>query len=140
MFRVVITLAPLLLAAAVTRAAGPPAADGSVIRTQFTSAIAGAEPRDNLTELNDGEAERIYCFTELENLTGQVLVHRWEYRGEVMSKRRFRVDGAHARVWSSRLLTPDRSGSWTVVIMTASGQILAERTLDYNPGDPAFQD
>jgi DUF2914 family protein len=66
------------------------------------------------------------------------VIHRWEYRGEVISKMQFNINGPHTRVWSNRLLTPDRPGSWTVVIMTATGRILAERTLDYNLGDPTF--
>jgi hypothetical protein len=93
---------------------------------------------DNLTEINYGTSERIYCFTELENFTGQVVTHSWEYRGEVMHKVRFHVDGPQSRVWSSRVLTPDRPGSWTVVIMSSTGMILGERTLDYNLGEPAF--
>ncbi len=138
MHRTVDTLVPLLLAASSICAADPSLEHSTVIRTQFTTAIQGQEPVDNLTELNIGTTERIYCFTELANLTGQVVTHSWEYRGEVVSEERFHVDGAHSRVWSSRLLTPDRPGSWTVVIMSAAGKVLAERTLDYNFEEPVF--
>jgi Protein of unknown function (DUF2914) len=139
MHRIVVTLAPLLLSAVFTCAADPPPRHSRVIRTQFTTAIEDQEPVDNLTELNSGTTERIYCFTELTGLAGQVVTHRWEYRGEVTGKIRFHVKGPHSRVWSSRLLTPDRPGSWTVIVMTASGKILAERTLDYNLDDPGLR-
>lgn len=132
------TLTSLLLAAPFTRAADPFLEHSTVIRTQFTTAIEGQEPVDNLTELNNGTSERIYCFTELKDLSGQVVTHSWEYKGEVVSEARFHVDGSHSRVWSTRLLTPDQPGSWTVVIMSASGKVLAERTIDYNLEEPVF--
>jgi Protein of unknown function (DUF2914) len=138
MHSTVMTLIYLLLAAPLTRAADPPLTTSAVLRTQFTTAIKDREPVDNLTELNNGTGERIYCFTELKNLTGQVVTHSWEYRGQVMNEARFHVDSAHSRIWSSRLLTPDRPGSWTVIIMSQKGKILAERTLDYNLEEPVF--
>lgn len=138
MHRTVVTLLPLLLAASSTCADDPSLGHSTIIRTQFTTAIQDQEPVDNLTELNNGTAERIYCFTQLTNLTGQVVTHSWEYKGEVVSEARFHVNGPHSRVWSSRLLTPDRPGSWTVVIMSATGKILAERTLDYNLDELVF--
>ena len=138
MHRTVVTLVPLLLAVSSSCAADPSLVHSSVIRTQFTTSIQEREPVDNLIELNNGTPERVYCFTELTNQTGQVVTHSWEYRGEVMNKARFDVDGSHTRFWSSRLLTPDRPGSWTVVVMSATGRVLAERTLDYNLEEPRF--
>ena len=138
MHRTVVTLICLLLAAPSTRAADPPLAHGTVLRTQFTTAIKDREPVDNLTELNNGTAERIYCFTELANLAGQVITHSWVYKGRVVEEAQFHVDGSRSRVWSSRLLTPDRPGSWTVIIMSAAGKVLAEKTLDYNLEEPVF--
>jgi len=134
----VLTLICLLLAAPSTRAEDAPLAHDTVLRTQFTTAIKDREPVDNLTELNNGAAEKIYCFTELTDLTGQVVTHSWEYRGQVVSEARFHVESPHSRIWSSRLLTPDRPGSWTVVTLSASGKVLAERTLDYNLEEPVF--
>jgi hypothetical protein len=138
MHRTVVTLICLLLAAPSIRAADPPRAHSTVLRTQFTTAIKDREPVDNLTELNNGSAERIYCFTEFTNPTGQVVTHSWEYRGQVVDEAQLHVDSSHSRVWSSRILTPDRPGSWTVIIMSPAGKVLAERTLDYNLEEPGF--
>jgi hypothetical protein len=138
MHRTVMTLICLLLAAPSTRAADSPLAHSTVLRTQFTTAIRDREPVDNLTDLNNGTAERIYCFTEFANLKSQIVSHSWEYRGQVMDEERFHVDSSHSRVWSSRLLTPDRPGSWTVIIRSPEGKVLAERTLDYNLEEPGF--
>jgi hypothetical protein len=138
MQRTVAALICLLLAAPSTRAADPPLAHSAVLRTQFTTAIKDREPVDNLTELNNGTSERIYCFTEFTNLTGQDITHSWEYRGQVVDVARFHIDSPHSRVWSSRILTPDRPGSWTVNVISPAGKVLTERTLDYNLEEPFF--
>jgi hypothetical protein len=41
-------------------------------------------------------------------------------------------------LWSGWLLTPDMQGSWRVVITNESGDVLAEKFLDYNPDDLPF--
>ena len=136
MYRIPVTVISLLLATTIY-AAEPSPGGNPLARAQFTTAIEDQEPVDNLIELN-GSIERIFCFTEFRNLPRQVVTHRWEYRGEVVSEARFHVDGPRSRVWSSKVLTPDRPGSWTVVIMAAHGEILVEKTLDYNIEDPVF--
>ena len=138
MHRSVVTLIAMLLAATSIRAEDALLEHGGVTRTQFTSAVQDREPVDNLTELNNGTAEKIYCFTELGNMSGHTVSHSWVYRGQVINVVRFRIDHPHSRVWSSRLLTPDHPGSWTVVVLTETGQVLAERTLDYNLEEPIF--
>jgi hypothetical protein len=138
MYRTVIPLASLLLGAGSVHAADTPPERPGVTRTQFTSAVRNREPVDNLTEFNNGTAGRIYCFTELNNLSGQFVIHSWEYRGQVVGTARLRLDGPHSRVWSSRLLTPDHPGSWTVLVLSSSGELLAERTIDFNAEDPGF--
>ena len=134
----VVTLICLLLAVQPTRAADSPPVHSNVLRTQFTTAIRDREPVDNLTELNNGTAEKIYCFTEFSDPTGQLVTHSWVYRGQVVDVEQLHIDSAHSRVWSSRLMTPDRPGSWTVIIMSPTGKVLAERTLDYNLEEPVF--
>lgn len=136
MYRILVTVIPLLLAASICTA-DPSPGGNAVARAQFTTAIEDQEPVDNLSELN-GSIERIFCFTEFKNLAGQIVTHSWEYKGEVVSESQFHVDGPRSRVWSSKVLTPDRPGSWTVVIMAENGKILAEKTLDYNLEEPVF--
>ena len=130
-----IAVSAMLAASAGLAEAGPDT--GYVKRANFSSAIHEREPLDNLTELI-GNTEQVYFFTELRNLSGQVVVHSWEYQGETMAEVRFKVSGPRWRVWSSKLLTPEMHGSWTVLVMNAAGEILAEKTLDYNLHDPAL--
>lgn len=131
-----LTAALALLAAPWCNAEPGPDA-GFVKRAGFSSAILEREPVDNLTELV-GNTEQVYFFTELKNLAGQVVVHSWEYQGESVAEVRFKVSGPRWRVWSSKTLTPDMHGSWTVLVLDSAGEILAEKVLDYNPEDPAL--
>jgi hypothetical protein len=108
-----------------------------IIRAQFTSAIQGREPADNLVELN-GPAGKVFFYTELSGMTDQLVIHSWEFKGESVAEVRFRPDGPRWRVWSSKQMLPTMQGTWTVVVMNASGDILAEKTLDYNPDDLPF--
>jgi len=108
-----------------------------VSRAVFTTAIEQSEPVDSLGELHS-DAEQVFLFTELRDMTGEVVVHTWEYKGAVIKRVRFHVGQPDAHLWSGRLLTPDMQGSWRVVITNASGTVLAEKTLDYNPDDLPF--
>jgi Protein of unknown function (DUF2914) len=111
--------------------------DNPVSRAVFTTAIEQAEPVDSLGELHS-DSEQVFLFTELRNMAGEVVVHTWEHKGAVVKRVRFHVEQPDARLWSGRVLTPDMQGVWRVVITNASGKILAEKTLDYNPDDLPF--
>lgn len=129
---------PMLWCCSITAAESASPHTG-IARAQFTSAVRNHEPVDHLTELY-GATEEIYFYTELHDHSGQMLIHSWEYRGEPVAVIRLRVDGSRLRVWSSKTLTPDRQGPWTVTVMTQAGEVLAERVLEYNPADPALRE
>jgi len=131
-------LLPVILLLFCTTAphAGEPT-HGPVARAVFTTAIQQAEPVDSIRELH-GDAEQVFLFTELRDMTGQVVVHTWEHKGSVVARMQFHVEQPNARLWSARVLTPDMQGSWRVVITNAAGAVLAEKTLDYNTDDLPF--
>ena len=105
---------------------------GRVARAIFTSAIVDREPVDNLTEVS-GDAQRVFFFTDLRELAGQIVTHRWEYNGKVMAEVMFKVgDGARWRVYSSKNLLPEWSGQWTVVVSNENGWPLDTRVFDYS--------
>ena len=126
----------LLLFCTTAPHAGEPA-HSPVARAVFTTAIQQAEPVDSIRELH-GDAEQVFLFTELRDMTGEVVVHTWEHKGSVVARMRFHVEQPNAHLWSARVLTPDMQGSWRVVITNAAGAVLAEKTLDYNTDDLPF--
>ena len=104
---------------------------GKVARAIFTSAIIDREPDDNLTEISNA-SDRIYFFTDLRNLTGQIITHRWEYNDKVMAEVKFRVGGGPRwRVYSSKNLLPEWTGAWTVTVSDENEQTLNVSVFNY---------
>jgi hypothetical protein len=129
---VILLLLPFMTASYAGGTPGSP-----VTRAVFTTAIENTEPVDSLGELYS-DADRVFLFTELRNMDGEAVVHTWEYKGSVIARIHFQVEQPIARLWSDRRLTPDMQGSWRVVVTNASGTVLTEKTLDYNPDDLLF--
>ncbi len=86
---------------------------GEVARGQFTSAIDQREPVDEITTLSNN-ADKVYFFSELRDLQGQTVTHRWLFAGKVMAEVPFNVKGPRWRVNSSKTLLPGWIGDWTV--------------------------
>ena len=62
-----------------------PVPDAYVARAQFTTDIVDREPVDQVVSV--GEDQRtIYFFTDLRNLQGRTVTHRWEFEGQVMQE------------------------------------------------------
>jgi hypothetical protein len=99
----------------------------SVARVLFTSGVRKHEPTDRIERLTtDGRPLRVYCFTELRQMRGRTVVHRWEHEGEPVAQLRF--DEARSerwRVYSSKVIRKDMMGSWQVVVTDGEGRELA---------------
>ncbi len=126
MFRI---LLPCLLALALPAIAGSALAD-HVARAQFTSGISDREPVDRLDPI-PGHSAEVTFFTELRNLDGRTVRHRWMHGGEAHAEVAFRVGGPRWRVWSSKQLLPDWHGEWTVEVVDEDGSVLGSRQVRY---------
>ena len=115
-------------------------AAGEVARAQFTTGVTDREPVDAVTRV-DAAARTVYFFTELRDLQGRHVVHRWEHDGEPMAVVGFDVGGPRWRVWSSKQMLPEWQGLWRVQVLTDDGAVLADEILAF--GDvpaPAVDD
>ena len=106
---------------------------GSVTRSAFTSSILDREPVDTLQQLNAGE-QKVYFFTELQDMEGQTATHRWELNGEIMAEVAFEVKGPRWRVWSSKNLQPQWSGEWKVSVLNSANEVISETTMNVISG------
>jgi hypothetical protein len=97
-----------------------PVPDAFVARAQFTTAVVNREPVDQVVKL-DEQATRVYFFTDLRNLQGRTVTHRWEFEGQVVSEVAFKVGGPRWRVYSVKSLNPGETGKWTVFVVDESG-------------------
>ena len=73
-------------------------------RVAFTTAIVNKEPANSLNEV-DRSQQQLYFFTELRNLSGKRVTHRWKYRGNVVYEKGFNVGAARWRVWTQKTIT-----------------------------------
>lgn len=96
------------------------AQDAGVARAQFTTAIEDREPVDQVHRLGT-EHDRVVFFTELRGLEGRRVTHRWVHDGEVEARVDFEVGGPRWRVWSSKDLIPEWSGTWIVEVVDDEG-------------------
>ncbi len=105
-------------------------ADGIVARANFTSGVVDREPIDSLTEVTN-ERRRIIFFTELRNMSGEPVLHRWEHDGQVMAEVPFRVGGPRWRVWSTKNLHEFWLGEWTVSVVAEDASVLETKSFHY---------
>lgn len=117
-------------AAASVAAPAPAAATASVSQAQFTTAVNNREPADNISTL-DNSHNQVFFFTALKDAAGQTITHRWVYNGQTMAEVKFEPKANHWRVWSSKMLLPSQTGTWTVEVVDGGGNVLASKTLDY---------
>lgn len=103
---------------------------GSVARAVITTGVQDREPVDHVDVVNSG-IHRIYFFTELRDMTGQHVVHRWMHNGHVVAKIGFDVAGPRWRVWSSKRLLPSWTGTWTVQVVNVAGDVVASKRFTY---------
>ncbi len=102
--------------------------DPRVSRAQFTHGVLKREPVDRLTRFSlsslDTDSVKLYFFSELRNLKGQTVVHRWLYEDDEVAKVKFRVGGNRWRVYSSKNISANKEGTWSVVINDEQGNEL----------------
>jgi len=110
---------------------------GLVPRALFTLEVVDREPGEEITSLSNDHRQIIF-FTELRDLTGQRVLHRWEYKGEVVAEVPFEVRGPRWRVYSVKTLKPDQVGEWSVSVVDGYGRVLSERSFSYFPA-PALE-
>ncbi len=104
------------------------AADPSVGRAQFTTAILDREPVDAVTALDAGTS-RILFFTELLGMDGKTVTHRWKHGADVIAEITFNVRGPRWRVHSSKELLPEWTGEFSVEVVDDTGTVYGTYTL-----------
>lgn len=117
-------------AAAATEQAAQKLAAGTVARATFTKGIAEREPMDTISTLGTND-KKIYYFSELRDMAGQTVTHRWEHDGKIMAEVPFTVNGNRWRVFSSKNLEEGWQGEWKVSVIDQSGGTLAVNTFSY---------
>ena len=114
------------------------ARDGQVTHAIFTTAVINREPIDRLSSLTNDKT-RVYYFTEIQNMAGQTVRHRWEYQGEIVLDYLFEIGTDSWRIYSVKTLDPAWVGEWKASAVDAAGSSLSVNTFTYleQPGAEA---
>jgi hypothetical protein len=105
-------------------------AEGSVARAIVTTGVADREPVNNLERVLAGN-EKVIFFTELRNMEGQTVKHRWSRGDESLAEVEFNVAGPRWRVWSSKNLMPEWAGEWKVEVIDGEGNVVSEKSFSF---------
>jgi type II secretory pathway predicted ATPase ExeA len=109
-----------------------PATGSKVVRAQFTTGIREREPINQLGPvIQAAKAGQLYYFTELRNMRGETITHRWEYEGRVVTEVPFRIKSDSWRVYSRKQLTPATKGNWLVVVTDSKGEVIRRDSFKY---------
>ncbi len=111
-------------------------ASGYLERSTFTTAVIDREPADAIDTLGNDTVE-VAFFSDVRDMTGGTVIHRWKYGGEVLAEVPFDVRGPRWRVHSTKQLDPAWTGEWTVEVVDASGRVLGEESLTYTEASSA---
>ncbi len=109
---------------------------GHLKRALFTTAIEEREPVDSIDSLSTA-TEQVYFFTEIVDLQGHTITHRWTHGGEVRAEVPIAIGGPRWRVYSSKQLLAAWTGEWMVEVVDADGNVLGKKQLVYYSDESA---
>ena len=105
---------------------------GSVNDATFTSGVGGGAPMDyGQGFLNSTPV--VFFYSELLDLKGQTVRHRWSLEGKVMQEVPIEVTRPRQAAWSKSVMQPDWTGDWTVEVIDKGGKVLNRSNFAYNP-------
>lgn len=89
---------------------------------------AGGDPITSPIVLTAGQEKRVMLYTELRDLAGQAVSHRWQHAGRTVAVIPFEVKGDRWRVHSTKRVTAELKGDWQVLVVDGHGATLASRS------------
>ena len=104
---------------------------GEVSRALFATGIDNREPVATVDSLDSSTPRSVTFFTELNDLSGHTVTHQWLHKDKVMFEKSFEVKAQRWRVWTSKTLIPNWSGTWTVNVLDAEQTLLASKSFEY---------
>ena len=107
------------------------AAAGEISRALFTTGIDNREPVGIVDNIDSTAINSISFFTEITNMSGQTVTHQWTHLDKIMFEKTFEVKAERWRVWTSKTLIPNWTGTWTVNVLDAERELLTSKSFEY---------
>lgn len=98
-----------------------------VERSQLTTDIRNREPVDDLGNqvILDNREIRLVFFTEIHNLQGKQVIHRWLFEGQEMASVPLSVGSPRWRTFSRKRILPSWRGAWQVQVWHDDLQLMS---------------
>ncbi len=106
------------------------APSANVKRAVFTTSVVNREPVDEVKTLKT-DVDKVSFFTEILGMEGKTVTHRWIFNGETRAEVPFQIGGPRWRVFSTKTLGPEWTGTWTVDVVDGEGNKLSSASFDY---------
>jgi hypothetical protein len=104
---------------------------GEIRRALFTTGIDNREPVTIVDSIDSTSSNSISFYTEITNMSGQTITHQWTHLDKVMFEKTFEVKAERWRVWTSKTLIPNWTGTWTVNVLDADRELLTSKSFEY---------
>lgn len=108
----------------------------NISHATFAKSVENRTPIEPITKA-DNDLSKLYFFTNIRNLTGGRITHRWVYtpkgtnENKVKAEIGFDIKDKRWRVWSSKNLWYKWIGTWRVEVIDAQGNILLTKKFSY---------
>ena len=102
----------------------------NISQAVFASSVVDRQPIEIITEADDSLG-KIYFFTNIHNLVGDTITHRWIYKDKIKAEISFDIKGKRWRVWSSKNIWHTWTGEWRVEVVNQQNETLLTRTFEF---------
>jgi hypothetical protein len=109
-----------------------------ISRAVLTTRVMNKEPIDVLKSdvSNTQFNEKIYFFTEVNNLQGNVIHHMWYYQDVLQADIKLTIAAARYRTYSLKHVNNEQVGDWRVEVVTETGDLLARKEFRIHAAKP----
>ncbi len=108
----------------------------NVTRAVFSHQIKNREPVNQIEGTIKAKAEelkQVYFFSELRDMKGTKIIHRWLYNRKKQAEIPFNINGNRWRVFSSKRIVSTKTGEWQVdIVNSKTNTVIASRTFTYS--------
>ncbi|MFO8141315.1 MAG: DUF2914 domain-containing protein [Marinobacter sp.] len=107
-----------------------------LIRAQLSTGLEEKEPIDeipNVLRMDSGGLIRIYLFTEIQGMKGQLHFHDWYLEDERVARVEIRPSVDPMRASSAKYIDRHMLGDWRVEVVTEEGELLAKGVFSVLP-------
>ena len=102
----------------------------NISQAVFAKSVENRAPIEIVTEADDSLG-KIYFFTNIRDLTGDTIIHRWIYKDKVKAEISFNIKGKRWRVWSSKNLWHTWTGQWKVEVVNQQNELLLTKIFEF---------